>query len=64
MRITKNQIWAHKNKKGIRLEILQRSHGKWEVKVKGPKGMYVPQQYSTQYIRAHYEFKREKNVNS
>ena len=60
MRINKNQIWAHKDKKGIRLEIIERSKGKWSVKVKGPKGMYVPENYSTQYIRNYYEFKREK----
>jgi len=58
MRMSKNQIWKHKDKKNIKLETLAKTGGKWDVKILGPKGMWTPQQYSTQFIRAHYEFHR------
>ena len=58
MRMSKKQIWKHKLKKNIKLETVEKTGGKWQVKILGPKGMWTPQQYSTTYIRTHYEFHR------
>jgi hypothetical protein len=60
MRIKKQQLWTHKIKKSLQLEIISKNEKKWDVKLSGPKNFHLLETMSSDYIKNNFDAIKEK----